>query len=193
MLGGILLCLSCTALATVAQDEGRLTSLEQLCVADQTIGFNWRDGDWVRTRFVEEKYVIVKVEIPELPKKASEFPNLLESGGLSVLSKLGACNPEKFGNEIERDEFRLYNACLRVQEIGEEELAFERCTEMHAKLDGGRLLVGHLQLPQLASRAERTVPFVTCAWGCSCQSAGREGQSGSHCREMRKHRRLNAI
>ena len=53
---------------TAAADEGRrLTSLQQLCVADLATGFNWNDGEWVPTRFVEEKYVVVKVAMPDRP------------------------------------------------------------------------------------------------------------------------------
>ena len=53
--------------------------------------------------------------MPEITKKPSEFPNPSESEGLTAFSKLASCNPEKFGDEIELEDFKLYNACLRVQ------------------------------------------------------------------------------
>ena len=130
------LCLAvCTLGVIAAADEGRrLTSLQQLCVVDQATGFNWNNGNWVLTRFVEEKYVVVKVEIPEYTSDAAR--KLFEAQDFGAFFKWASCKSDEFGEEIELDEGKFYNACLQVQRIGDKEPVFKRCREMHTKLDG---------------------------------------------------------
>ena len=120
-----ILCLV-TSGSVVADNGERLASLQQLCIADDGTGFNWRNGGWVQTRFITPKYIVTKVEIPASWEQAEADDN--EWAYFSCNS-----NDEEYIN----DTFMAYNACLKVQRIGDEWPAYHQCTEYHSKMDNG--------------------------------------------------------
>ena len=113
--------------ADVASEERqRIGSLKQVCITDQATGFNWENGQWNRTSFVEETYIVSKIEPPRNMSDA-------ESSGRR-LEWLACGNP---GPEWEGDDdHRFYSACLMSHQLGAKSPRFMGCKEMHVRKDG---------------------------------------------------------
>ena len=112
---------------TILADNGeRLTSLKQLCISDQGTGFNWEKGSWVRVNFVEERFVVSKVDIP---KKIN----------LDDIEML-MCSEPVFGEWEEGafgDNLKQYKSCLKFQSLGEKNAVYLPCAERHTKKERG--------------------------------------------------------
>ncbi|MDE0052311.1 MAG: hypothetical protein OXO52_21200 [Rhodospirillales bacterium] len=105
-----------------------LTVLRQLCIADHGTGFNWVNGAWKQVNYLEPKYVVLKVDYPNVIPENShddEFRRYLY------------CTLE-FDDEtgMNLETFKSYSACLRVQEVGEEHSTYFACKEFHHQDEG---------------------------------------------------------
>ena len=105
----------------------RLRSLQQLCIAELTTGFDWEKGRWVRTRFVEETYVVSKVDPPKDVAEAER------SGRLHVFL---ACGEMSVETELVDENHRIFHACLQSHEVGAENPKFMACRELHRRHEG---------------------------------------------------------
>lgn len=115
--------------SAVGDSGGRLLSLQQLCIADQGTGFNWRDGAWVHTRFVEPKYVVTKINFPDSWEEAKREENT----GVYLACTLAFSSEEEYALES----LKSFNACLKIQEIGDELATHFPCKEIHFKIEEG--------------------------------------------------------
>ena len=102
-----------------------LTILRQLCIADHGTGFNWKNGAWMQVNYVEPKYVVLKVDYP------STFPE--ESLGDEFMRYLYCTLVFDGESGMNLETFKSYNACLRVQQVGEEHSTYFACTENHSQ------------------------------------------------------------
>jgi len=46
-----------------------IPSFKSLCIEEQSTGFNWEKGKWVPTRFIENKYIIQKINLSSVKRK----------------------------------------------------------------------------------------------------------------------------
>ena len=111
--------------AAMAENGERLSKLKQLCVTDQTTGFNWRKGTWVRTRFVEEKFIVSKVEPPSRDDISEETTLAYAYCTAKFLDQ----------REYIHDRIKFYNSCLKIQDLGSKTPRYAGCTEVHIRKD----------------------------------------------------------
>ena len=137
-----------------AHSEGGrpLSSVKQLCLVDKATGFNWRNGKWDQVNFIENKYIITKLDIPE---------NIVKTDGLDALKSIEdrvkrhkvrnywqcngvyvdfIVNQDHWGNQLSENH-KNYPACLRIQVIGEEMAIIYSCKEAHHKWKSGPWIV----------------------------------------------------
>ena len=109
-----------------ANDGSRLGSFKQLCISDQGTGFNWKRGSWEQVNFVEERFVVSKINVPDIP------PGGRKELGPEALWITIRCNKSDFIEKTEGD-FRIYNSCLKLQSLGEKHAEYFKCSEIHRK------------------------------------------------------------
>ena len=103
-----------------ANENGeRLRSLQQICIEDQSAGFNWQNGRWTPARFKETTYV---VSIVEPPNSAAE-------------NRMAFLGCRTLGDEVEMDlsNLKVYNTCLMSHRVGAERAEYMACMEFHVK------------------------------------------------------------
>jgi len=115
--------------SSYAKDGERLPNFKQLCITDGSTGFNWVNGGWKRTNFKTYKIVISKITPPRNPEEAR---NSKEKYGFMVYYE---CRKQMNENETGDGEFRKFNACLKVQRLGEEHPDIKGCSEFHSKFN----------------------------------------------------------
>ncbi len=109
--------------AVMAEKGDRISKLKQLCVADQGTGFNWEKGTWVRTRFVESKFIVSKVASPSDDEVTKETALAWANCTLKFLDQ----------REFSYDGVKDYNSCLNVQELGDKNPDYLGCSEVHIR------------------------------------------------------------
>ena len=98
-----------------------LPNFSQLCITDESAGFQWREGEWRFTKFIPEKFVVTKVPIP---KKWSE-----ENSSAYAFCSDFAKERDDFSTET----FSLFSSCLSLQDIGDDHISYTPCYESHRK------------------------------------------------------------
>lgn len=88
------------SLVASAQTTREISSYSSLCIEDQAVGFNWRNGGWRKTNFESGgKFIArklnsreVEVENPILcePKVAQEFGSLRKVSACYLIKSFGA-------------------------------------------------------------------------------------------------------
>ena len=114
------ICALLLPLQAFAKGGERLANLKQLCIADQGVGFNWREGRWQSTVFKPEKFVVTKITPPQSPSDIKEGEHLAY-----LRCTLDFEDREELSS--------MYNSCLRVQEVGDASPTFMACYELHLK------------------------------------------------------------
>lgn len=54
---------SLSSVEAVAQTATTVPYFTSLCIADEAVGFNWRNGRWTFTRFQPERYTFQKIDL----------------------------------------------------------------------------------------------------------------------------------
>ena len=108
-----------------ARDGERLSPFKQLCVADMSTGFNWKNGNWVPVRFKEKRYIVSKIDPPKSLNLASERGE--------IMAFVECTLPQKDTEELILDNFHHFPACLKIQILGEDRPNFLDCWETHIK------------------------------------------------------------
>ena len=85
----------------------------------------------MQVNYVELKYIVVKVDYPESYPEDSPFDTFQRYlYCTSVFSDDGSLHVEP---GVNLETFKSYNACLRVQEVGEEHSTYLACGEFHSQ------------------------------------------------------------
>ena len=115
--------------AILADNGERITSLKQLCISDQGTGFNWKKGSWEQVNFVEDRFVVSKIDVPDIPPEG--WKGLEPEERLNIWITI-RCDKSDFREETEGD-FRIYHSCLKLQGLGEKYAKYFECNELHYK------------------------------------------------------------
>lgn len=111
--------------AEIAVAKEPILVLRQLCIADHGTGFNWENGAWTQVNYIEPKYAVLKVDYPnDISDDSSgdEFEKYLHCT-LEIGKRTG----------VNLDAYKSYNACLKVQKVGEDYSTYLACREIHVK------------------------------------------------------------
>ena len=118
----------CITSATMLNAREPLSSLRQLCVADDSTGFHWRSGAWKQVNFVKPKYVVSKTSYPNVYPKASK-----DATNEEILLHVYCTTELRDQMEIDDESFKSYRSCLKVQRVGEEKPQYFPCEEFHVQ------------------------------------------------------------
>lgn len=117
VLGLLMTCSSATAqVATGPRGASEFTSL---CEEAEGTGFNWRNGGWVKTQFVEEKLIV---------RKLTSFEQGEQPDGTFV-----RCFDFLKGEPFTADTIAWLSGCYRVGKLGQENPTTAWCTEYYRK------------------------------------------------------------
>lgn len=114
-----LVCLANTSIAVTEEDD----YFAVVCEEEQSTGFSWKDGEWVRTKFSPKKFTITKVERNESHK---------------------LCDTEKLKQRDIYESSKYTNSCYEIKGFGREAswLNVINCLEAWNKVDDGFVLSG---------------------------------------------------
>ena len=96
------------------------STFTSLCVEEQSTGFHWQDGEWMRTKFVPEKFIVEKLDIQ---KSGNSSPEITPADCLGMK---------------ETSDSGFKNGCYNVREFGEESNPFSGlvCQEVRSGDEG---------------------------------------------------------
>ena len=114
--------------SSYAKDGERLPNFKQLCVVDKSTGFYWRNGAWLNTKFKTDKYIVSKITPPLNREEALKKKDVEERKAFVY------CRQYMTKPEHEEGDFRYFNACLKIQEVGSKYRDHKICSEFHSKL-----------------------------------------------------------
>jgi len=108
-----------------------------LCIAEQSTGFNWEKGEWVRTNFILNKYLVKKIHQDKL--SSGQLWQCLGNDGKRTEEML----PFESGKET-----HLITRCYEVKEFGEELALPEFCSEYYRNNGNGDLKLYEIRCSQ---------------------------------------------
>jgi hypothetical protein len=128
------------------ENPEELESIDQLCVIDHIVGFDWANGDWVARNFNPKKYIIKKVAFPPATTDFSQIgmrgPQTEdeekepcgEKHAASLRDPLPA--PGTFGALYPNVFPKHYPVCMSLQTVGESSISYMLCNETHDSIPG---------------------------------------------------------
>lgn len=108
-----------------------------LCISEQSTGFNWEEGEWVKTNFILDKYLIKKIHQDKL--SSGLLWQCLGNDGKLIEEML----PFESGKET-----RFIKRCYEVKEFDEELSAPEFCSEYYRNNGNGDLKLYEIRCPE---------------------------------------------
>jgi len=123
--------LACVALSysnvAIAEITDETDYYNAICIADQTIGYNWENGDWKSGSYAPDKYIVQKLELEDqkaienIGRTTKSYPCFYDRNWKSIPSEWG-------------DEF-IISGCYNVRKAGSEFYASvsQTCSETWKK------------------------------------------------------------
>ena len=117
--------------AQFAAEVGAFTSI---CIEDQAVGFNWKDGGWRKTNFKSgDRYIVRKLSAQEVDAEKPMICTEKQSNGFAGFQQISACYEIKdFGTSAGK--VLLGEMCQESYQ--DERLVSIRCAHMSFLPDG---------------------------------------------------------
>lgn len=121
--------LAMTLLASDAAGAERQPAKKLLCVVDQSTGFNWKDGQWMRVSFARKSYIIIRRD-PSVFDAACDV-----AAEWSTHEKVDWTSSKDLPDRVIRP------ACYEISTVGEKASTSTSLCQLHTLKNGGADIV----------------------------------------------------